>query len=272
MTAGKSRIALLNAPRAALSGALVLTLAGSLTACQISFRDDDPEPVGPTGPGSLAGPGGRDSAGDSYVPGDGNGGYDVQHYKLALDIRPGQATELTGTAEITAKATERLDRFNLDLTGLTVSDVRVDGAAARHERQASELIIAPAKPLAKDANFTVTVRYSGTPRPVSKPPLGIYGWVRTPDGVFVACQPSGAHTWFPSNDHPSDKATFEFQVTVPPGLTAIANGEPVGGLPGGGSGDPGPGGGPGPIVPSPTSGGGAPPGGVISVGHRAAAP
>jgi aminopeptidase N len=61
---------------------------------------------------------------------------------------------------------------------------------------------------------------------VEDPILGRYGWIRTSDGVFVACQPSGAHTWFPSNDHPSDKATFDFQITVPGGLTAIANGEP----------------------------------------------
>ncbi|WP_245974122.1 M1 family metallopeptidase [Thermomonospora umbrina] len=249
-----------------MNGALVLALAGSLTACQIPIRDDGgPTPGASSEPGLGAVPGAPDSAGDTYVPGDGNTGYDVQHYKLNLDIRPGQATELTGVAEITAKATKPLTRFNLDLSGLTVAEVKVDGAVARHERQASELIVAPAKPLAKDAAFTVAVRYSGTPRPVAKPPLGTYGWVRTTDGVFVACQPSGAHTWYPSNDHPSDKATFEFQVTVPPGLTAIANGEPVGELPGGSGGQS-------PTVPGPGGTGAPSGGGVIGVARRAAAP
>ena len=37
-------------------------------------------------------------------------------------------------------------------------------------------------------------------------------------------EPEGAHTWLPSDDHPSDKATFRFELTVPSGLTAIANG------------------------------------------------
>jgi aminopeptidase N len=173
------------------------------------------------------------SAGDLYTPGDGNGGYDVQHYGLKLAIDPGdQAKALDGTAEITAQATKYLSRFDLDLTGLNVASVTVDGAAAKYERQSSELVVTPAKPLAKDAKFIVSVAYSGTPEPVNDPLLGRYGWIRTSDGVFIACQPSGAHTWFPANDHPSDKATFDFEITVPKGLTVIANGDPVGEAPG----------------------------------------
>ncbi|WP_051712141.1 M1 family metallopeptidase [Spirillospora albida] len=205
------------------AGLAALAVAGSLTACQIRTGGDDPAPDGPP---VVDGPAGRTTAGDGYVPGDGNGGYDVQHYALKLAITPREAKQLAGTATITAVATERLARFNLDLTGLTVESVTVDGRAAREQRSRSELEITPAKPLAKGAKFTVAVRYSGTPKPVNDPTLGRYGWIQTADGVFVACQPSGAHTWFPSNDHPSDKATFDFELTVPRGLTAIANGEP----------------------------------------------
>jgi aminopeptidase N len=170
------------------------------------------------------------SAGDLYTPGDGNGGYDVQHYGLKLAIDPAdQVKALDGTTEITARATKDLSRFDLDLTGLNVASIAVDGTPAQYERRGSELVITPARPLAKDAKFTVSVAYSGTPQPVNDPLLGKYGWIRTSDGVFVACQPSGAHTWFPANDHPSDKATFDFDITVPKGLTVIANGEPVDG-------------------------------------------
>ena len=31
-------------------------------------------------------------------------------------------------------------------------------------------------------------------------------------------------SWFPSNNHPTDKATFEIRITVPEPLTAAANG------------------------------------------------
>ncbi|MFG2005667.1 M1 family metallopeptidase [Spirillospora sp. NPDC048911] len=232
-SAGRSRRPLLRRP--ASRGLAALAVAGALTGCQVTIGDKDtadPSPPPPPNSGT-GGPSGPDTAGDRYVPGDGNGGYDVQHYKLKLAITPGGAKELDGTAEITATATERLSRFNLDLTGLDVAEVTVDGAPAQQQRQGSELIVSPAKALEKNAKFTVSVRYSGTPQPVVDPILGRYGWIRTSDGVFVACQPSGAHTWFPSNDHPSDKATFDFEVTVPAGLTAVANGEPTSNVPSG---------------------------------------
>ncbi|MFI0450975.1 M1 family metallopeptidase [Actinomadura sp. 6N118] len=252
-SAGRFRSPLSRRP--ASHGLAALAVAGALTGCQVTIGDRDSAepslPVVPTSP--TGGPSGPDSAGDRYVPGDGNGGYDVQHYKLKLAITPGGGKELDGTAEITATATERLSRFNLDLTGLDVTQVTVDGAPAQQQRQGSELIVSPAKALEKNAKFTVSVRYSGTPQPVVDPILGRYGWIRTSDGVFVACQPSGAHTWFPSNDHPSDKATFDFEVTVPEGLTAMANGEPTSKVPsGGGSVTPGSGDGP-DVVPAAAS-------------------
>ncbi|MBT2213915.1 M1 family metallopeptidase [Actinomadura sp. NEAU-AAG7] len=249
----------------AVGGLAALAVAASLTACLPPFGDDDPE-VTSTDGSAVDGPAGPTSAGDAYVPGDGNGGYDVQHYGLKLTITPGGARELDGTATITATATERLARFNLDLTALDVASVTVDGALARQQRGGGELEVTPAKPLAKGARFTTVVRYSGTPRPVTDPILGKYGWVRTPDGVFVACQPSGAHTWFPSNDHPSDKATFDFEVTVPQGLTAIANGEPetpVPGSPGGGAEGPGNG-----VPPDVPTGGPQDPTVVPAAAHR----
>ncbi|MFA1541228.1 M1 family metallopeptidase [Actinomadura monticuli] len=221
------------------AGLAALAVAGSLTAaCQFPVRDDDPGGPGESPKGAATGPAGPTTAGDAYVPGDGNGGYDVQHYGLKLTITPDGPKQLDGTATITATATAQLARFNLDLTGLDVASIEVDGAPARQQRAGSELEVTPAKALEKGAKFTTVVKYSGTPRPVSDPVLGKYGWIRTSDGVFVACQPSGAHTWFPSNDHPSDKATFDFEITVPQGLTAIANGEPetpptgTGGTPG----------------------------------------
>ena len=39
----------------------------------------------------------------------------------------------------------------------------------------------------------------------------------TNDGAFVVGEPQGCPTWFPCNDHPTDKATYEFSITVPRG-------------------------------------------------------
>ena len=53
------------------------------------------------------------------------------------------------------------------------------------------------------------------------------GWIATGDGSFVMSEPEGASTWYPVNDHPSDKATYTFHVEVPDGTTAVANGNLV---------------------------------------------
>jgi aminopeptidase N len=88
-------------------------------------------------------------------------------------------------------------------------------------------VITPRRPVAT-GRFTVGVTYSGDPRTITTGSLGAYGWIPTHDGIFIGDETNGAHTWFPSNDHPSDKATFDFRVTVPRGLTAVANGELTG--------------------------------------------
>ena len=56
------------------------------------------------------------------------------------------------------------------------------------------------------------------------PDGSIEGWVPTDDGAFVAGEPQGAPGWFPANDNPQDKATFDMAITVPDGLTAVGNG------------------------------------------------
>src|SRR5215468_10916583 len=72
---------------------------------------------------------GAGDVGETYYPGVGNTGYDVAHYDLDLKYDP--ATRfLDGEATITASATERLCRFNLDLRKLDVESVIVDGHRA----------------------------------------------------------------------------------------------------------------------------------------------
>ena len=48
--------------------------------------------------------------------------------------------------------------------------------------------------------------------------------MHTDDGALVIGEPHVADTWYPVNDHPSDKAAYTFRITVPEGLEAVANG------------------------------------------------
>jgi aminopeptidase N len=161
--------------------------------------------------------------GDPYFPRAGNGGYDVAHYGLELRYKP-RSRQLGASATITATATRNLKRFDLDFRRLHIAGVRVNGKAADFSRKGQELRIRPRPRLRHGKQFRVWLRYRGRPRPVSDPLGANYGWIPTADGAFVAGEPTGAPTWFPCNDYPTDKATYDFRVTVPRGTTAVANG------------------------------------------------
>jgi len=166
---------------------------------------------------------GEDGVGDSLFPRLGNGGYDAQHYTIALET-PVTENAITATMTLEAIATQDLTSFNLDFVGLNVDRVLVNGEEAAFERQGQELIITPATPLAKDDLFTVEIAYHGTPRAVISPMLGPMGWNYSRGSVYVAGEPEGAATWYPVNDHPLDKATYRFEITVPQGIEVAANG------------------------------------------------
>jgi aminopeptidase N len=174
----------------------------------------------PATPGSVG-------IGDPYYPLDGNGGYDVKHYDLAIRYNPA-SDSLAGVADIRARATQRLSAFNLDLDGLTIRSITVDGHAAKWSRSGTELTVTPRRSLGKGHDFDTRIVYDGVPTVIRDPDLGDGGAFTTGDGVIILGEPDVAQAWFPSNDHPSDKASFDIALTVPNGLQAISNGVPGG--------------------------------------------
>jgi aminopeptidase N len=167
---------------------------------------------------------GSPGLGDPMFPNAGNGGYDVQSYDLTLDYTP-SSNDLVATAVITATATQDLSAFNLDLRGFAIARLLVNGRAATFARDGGqELTVTPRTGLASGSSFTVAIDYAGTPTVVTDPDASIEGWVPTDDGAFVVNEPQGSPAWYPCNDNPRDKATFRFSITVPEGLTAMANG------------------------------------------------
>ncbi|WP_334663356.1 M1 family metallopeptidase [Streptomyces cyaneofuscatus] len=180
--------------------------------------------------GGVEGTPGAAGLRDPYFPGLGNGGYDVTHYGLELDVDPA-ANRLRGTATITARATQDLSAFHLDLAGLDVESATVEGRRASVNRAGKELTIRPGAAvedrLRKGRTFTTVVRYSGSPQALTDADGGEEGWLRTADGAVALGEPSGSMAWFPGNHHPGDKAAYDIEVTVPEKLTAVSNGELV---------------------------------------------
>jgi aminopeptidase N len=212
-------------------------------------------PGGDPGPRYTAG---AEGAGDPYFPYIGNGGYDVQHYDLDITYTPPPVLvpptptsqlrgQFAGVATIDLVATQNLDRFNLDLRGMTVESItingkpaaaievpepgaEVEGAAWWRVQDAAnrkwELTIQPRPKIKAGAAAQVVVAYGGeTIRPTDIEGA-LYGWVTTRDGAMVANEPEGAMTWYPVSDHQTDKATYSFEITVPEGKVAVANGLP----------------------------------------------
>ncbi|QNE47311.1 M1 family metallopeptidase [Glaciihabitans sp. INWT7] len=169
---------------------------------------------------------GSPSAGDDYLPASGNGGYLVDRYDIDLDYRV-ETNRLIASTVISARATEDLDRFSLDLAGLVVEKVTIGGERPRKVTQtARKLVITPLAAITAGEEFTVTVRYRGAPHPI-RSEWGEVGWEELADGALVASQPNGASSWFPCNDHPSNKARFRIVVSCESVYQVISNGEQV---------------------------------------------
>jgi aminopeptidase N len=178
---------------------------------------------------AATGDAGSTGAGDPYYPELGNGGFDVMHYDVTLTVDPA-TNQVNAETKLRARATEPLSSFSLDFGALTVDEVRVNGAPAQYRHDYLELFITPTSTLPAGQDFEVAVRYHGqpglSPDVTTKPLVADIGWWHDKDGTInVISEPSGARSWFPGNDHPSDKATYRFDVTVPKPWIVAASGQ-----------------------------------------------
>ncbi|MFF3335604.1 M1 family metallopeptidase [Streptomyces sp. NPDC002888] len=198
--------------RVTAPAAVLIGTAAALTAA----------PSAHAAPSKKSGTPGPETLADPVFPSLGNDGYRVcaYHLDLAYDAT---TTLVDASATLTLRTTECLSSLSLDALGLDIRTVRVGGRAATFEQAEEKLRITPAEPLPKQARTTVRVEYTADPRRA----LPHTAWVPTPDGFAVCPQPNSAHTVFPCNDHPSDKADFTFRVTVPSGLSGVASGQLV---------------------------------------------
>jgi aminopeptidase N len=169
---------------------------------------------------------GASGSGDPFFPHEGDSRYDALHYNVRLAYTP-RTGELQAKATIQAVPVEPLSEFSLDLDGLHVIRVRVNGEHASFSRGPDKLLVVPPTPLAADAHFSVSIRYMGRPGLVYEPD-SFPGWYRTKDGAAAVGESNGTAAWLPCNNSLADKASFDFHITVPANLKAIANGRLAG--------------------------------------------
>jgi aminopeptidase N len=168
---------------------------------------------------------GAPGIGDPYYPLDGNGGYDVGHYDIRVSYQPA-TDELWGTTTVLATASQDLTRFNLDFL-LHVSSVRVNNApAAFVSKSDGELVVTPVAELAKGERMLVVVTYRDKPSTHER--YGYTFWEWTPTRTQAVGKPHISPWWYPVNDHPRDKATYDISVSVPAGKEVMSTGTLLG--------------------------------------------
>ena len=158
----------------------------------------------------------RDSAAQSKT-GDSRPGIDVLHYAFDLNL-PDRGRWIEGRAVITLKRKGAPDALMLDLVGMKVDSVLVNGRVTQFSQSDSTLRLTLPK---GGDSLNVTVRYSGEPKD---------GLIFSNDAqgrwqAFGDNFPNRARFWLPVVDHPSDKASVSWTVRAPADRQVIANGE-----------------------------------------------
>ncbi len=206
------------------SGIIPITPPTPTVKIPTQVATETPATLTPVTPNAEAEPG-APGLGDSLYPNFGNGGYDVQHYTLDLTVHNVATSDLDGITTIEAKATQNLSSFNLDFIGFEITNITVNGQPADFERNGQELTITPSTLLTENESFTTEVQYQGSPGVMNSIALPFQtGWVTFNGGSFVLSEPDGSASYYPVNDHPLDKASYTFRVSVPKPFEVAANG------------------------------------------------
>lgn len=207
----------------ALGLALALGVAGPA-------RASEPAPARPV-PSSVA------PHPDSVYPSVGSAGVDVLSYDLGLSWRPATRT-LVGVARLRLRPAQD-GGFRLDLARrlavgrVTVRDPGTGATLRASYTHPGRHLTVSAPALAAGTTYDVTVGYRGRPGPARAPSSRMdmrgVGWHTTRSGqVWAMQEPYGAFTWYPVNDHPSDKATYTVRLDVPRRWVGVSNGRMAG--------------------------------------------
>lgn len=164
-------------------------------------------------------------------------GFDVQHYRFAIEVND-RNDSIYGNAIIKFVAKKALTSIQLDLAninskgqGMRVTQVAMNDAKLSFNHRANKLDVNFKKQIIKDDTVSINIIYSGIP----SDGLIISSNKYNKRTFFADNWPNRAHNWLPCADHPSDKATVDFEVTAPQQYQLIANGLQVeeSSLPGG---------------------------------------
>ncbi|MBN1543067.1 hypothetical protein JW992_13075 [candidate division KSB1 bacterium] len=151
---------------------------------------------------------------------------DVLHYDIVLDLDFSRQ-QIDGQVEILLLPPADTNiSLGFDLIDMRVDSVRMEDRRVPFYRTATRVEID--YPANLSDTLRVQIYYGGKPQNSG---FGGFFWrgeyAFTIGEAINRADPSALKYWVPSNDRPDDKATCTFELRVPTGLTAIANGSLV---------------------------------------------
>ncbi|HEX4849623.1 MAG TPA: hypothetical protein VFV08_02400, partial [Puia sp.] len=159
--------------------------------------------------------------------------YDVGFYDLDVTVDP-ETKSIHGTNGIRFRANNDFSELQLDLfANMTISKIKFHNDTLPFKRKYDAVFVSFPQIIRKDSEEEIQVLFSGSPQQPDLSTLsGGFLWLQDKNGkpwIEVVSQGSGASLWWPCKDHLSDKPdSMHISVTIPSGLTAIANGQFVG--------------------------------------------
>jgi aminopeptidase N len=198
-----------------VSGMLVAALLGVVSDATVPQQSPGQPPVVEPAPIPAA---------RAPRPGEYGAAFDALHYDISLTLPP-SGSVISGHTEITvARRPDAPATLPLDLTGLAVAAVRVNGSPAGFSLDSGKLLIALPPNQPSGSPLRVAVDYGGTPDDGLIIRTNVHGH----RAVFADNWPNRARFWFPALDHPADKATASFAIAAPAAWEVVANGNRTG--------------------------------------------
>ena len=160
---------------------------------------------------------------------------DVQHYDIDLKILDHEKSFIGKTSITFNVIKPYLENIQFDVETFNVTKVKSEGKELSFEQKNGSLIIQPDEPIRIGDELTYTISYQSDGNIADPSKYGMRGAKVLGLGFFDESDdnpalvqthsfPEGARHWFPSNDHPADKATSKITTTVRSDWKVLANG------------------------------------------------
>jgi len=156
--------------------------------------------------------------------------YDVLFYNLDVTIDP-ETKSIQGSNGLRFKAMQDFTELQVDLfANMKIGKIIYHNDTLLFTRKYDAVFVRFPETVKKGTLEEIQIIFSGTPQlPDYSTLSGGFFWLQDKNGkpwIEVVSQGAGASLWWPCKDHLSDKPdSMHIAVTIPSGLTAIANGQ-----------------------------------------------